>query len=553
MLGAAAGLLSAAAGVGASLLVSVLAGGSPTPITAVGSRVIDATPGAVKDWAIRTLGTYDKPFLLGGIYFAIALLAALTGVIAWRSRRAALALTALLGVIGLAAAAADRTTLVNPLLKLLPALAAIAVSVGLLAWFTRGWSSSRTTSEATAHSDAEPAAVGGGSTAASKTPAPSDADTLPAPAFTIRPMARPKASENSAPAGFDRRAFLAAAMVGGAVAATGYGTSRVFGQLGARSRDAITLPSAADAVGPLPKGAALQVPGLSSYITPNKDFYRVDTALSVPQIDASTWTLKIHGLVDREVELSYQDLLDMPLVERRITLACVSNEVGGKYAGNATWLGVRTDDLLKELGIRDGADAVKSTSVDGMTIGTPLDALTDGRDSMIALGMNGEPLPLAHGFPARLVVPGLYGYVSATKWVVDLEVTRFADFSAYWTSRGFAEEAPIKLFSRVDVPRSFASLKQGKNAVAGVAWAQNTGISKVEVRVDEGDWVEARLAEQDSIDTWRQWVYEWDADAGTHNIEVRATDTDGNPQTSRRVPPRPDGATGWHSVNVTVT
>jgi DMSO/TMAO reductase YedYZ molybdopterin-dependent catalytic subunit len=303
----------------------------------------------------------------------------------------------------------------------------------------------------------------------------------------------------------------------------------------------------------LPVGASLDVPGITPYLTPNGDFYRVDTALSVPQVDAGSWSLKIHGLVDRELELSFEDLLDMPLIERRITLACVSNEVGGHYAGNASWLGVRTRDLFSRLGIRDDADAVKSTSVDGMTIGTPLEALTDGRDAMVAIGMNGEPLPLAHGFPARLVVPGLYGYVSATKWVTDLEITRFSDFDAYWTDRGFSEQAPIKTFSRIDVPKSFAELKPGRNAVAGVAWAQNTGISKVEVSIDDADWQEARLATEDTIDTWRPWVFAWDADPGSHNIAVRATDADGRTQTSRRVPPRPDGATGWHSVAVTVT
>ena len=188
-----------------------------------------------------------------------------------------------------------------------------------------------------------------------------------------------------------------------------------------------------------------------------------------------------------------------------------------------------------------------------MTIGTPLEALTDDRDAMIAIGMNGEPLPLDHGFPARMVVPGLYGYVSATKWVTDLEVTRFADFDAYWTSRGFAEQAPIKTFSRIDVPKSFAQLRAGTNAVAGVAWAQNIGISKVEVRVDEGDWQKARLATEDGIDAWRQWVFAWDADPGSHTLDVRATDANGDTQTSRRVPPRPDGATGWHNVAVTVT
>ncbi len=470
----------------------------------------------MKDWAIRNLGTNDKPFLLTGIFAAIAVLAAVTGIIAWRSRRAALALTTVLGLIGVAAAAADRTTLVSPFAKVLPAVVALIVSVGLLWWFTRGW----------------------------------DAHHAASPQSAPLPVLR---DENPAPAGFDRRAFLAAAMVSGAVAATGLGTNKIFGNLGARSRDSITLPTAADAAGPLKAGYGFDVNGLTPYLTPNNDFYRVDTALSVPQVDAGSWSLKIHGLVDREIELTYADLLDMPLIERRVTLACVSNEVGGHYAGNATWLGVRISDLLEQLGIKAGADAVKSTSVDGMTIGTPLSALTDDREAMIAIGMNGEPLPLAHGFPARMVVPGLYGYVSATKWVTDMEVTTFSAFNAYWTDRGFSEQAPIKLFSRVDVPKSFAQLSKGKNAVAGVAWDQNTGISKVEVRVDGGGWQPAKLAEQDTIKTWRQWLYEWDAPAGQHTIEVRATDADGRTQTSRRVAPRPDGATGWHSVAVTVT
>ncbi|MBA2558500.1 MAG: molybdopterin-dependent oxidoreductase, partial [Propionibacteriales bacterium] len=295
------------------------------------------------------------------------------------------------------------------------------------------------------------------------------------------------------------------------------------------------------------------VRGVTPYITANSDFYRVDTALSVPQIDAGSWSLKIHGLVDHDLELSFADLVDMPLIERRVTLACVSNEVGGHYAGNATWLGVKISDLLKEVGVASDADAVKSTSVDGMTIGTPLEALTDDREAMIAIAMNGQPLPLEHGFPARMVVPGLYGYVSATKWLVDMEVTRFTDFHAYWTDRGFDAEAPIKTFSRIDVPTSFARLPAGKHAVAGVAWAQDTGIKTVEVRLDGGAWQQARLPRQDSINTWRQWVYEWDAEVGPHQIEVRATDLSGYTQTSRRVAPRPNGATGWHSVNVTVT
>jgi DMSO/TMAO reductase YedYZ molybdopterin-dependent catalytic subunit len=529
--GASAGLLSAAAGVGASVLTATLLGGAPTPITAVGERVIDATPGALKDWAIRTLGSNDKPVLLAGIFTVLGLLACLTGVVAWRSRAAALGLTTILGLIGLAAAYTDRTSVVGTAARITPALTALAVSVALLARFTEHWDAWHSADAVSAASASErvPAPVPPqGSTGAGSTPA-------------------------SAPPGFDRRAFLAAALVSGAVATTGFGSSRLFTNAGTKSRSGIRLPRPDSPAPALAPGETLHVDGITPYITDSADFYRVDTALAVPQVSAADWTLRIHGEVDSEVTLSYRDLLDMPLIERRVTLTCVSNEVGGDLAGNATWLGVRISDVLKRAGVRGGADAVKSTSIDGFTVGTPLTALTDGRDAMIAIGMNGQPLPVDHGFPARMVVPGLYGYVSATKWLVDMEVTRFADFTAYWTARGWAAQAPIKTASRIDVPTGFAQLTAGKTAVAGVAWAQHTGIASVHVRIDGGAWQPARLAEQDTIDSWRQWVYEWDATPGSHVLEVRATDKSGATQTSRRVPPRPDGATGWHNVSVTVT
>jgi DMSO/TMAO reductase YedYZ molybdopterin-dependent catalytic subunit len=546
------------------MIVSVIVGGAPTPITAVGSRVIDATPGAVKDWAIRNLGENDKPFLLAGIYTALAVLAAVTGLIAWRSRRLALAMATLLGLIGFASAAADRTSLVNPASKLAPAMSAILASVGFLYAFSRSLSPSTGAEVATGDADEETLlAVGAGpSQAAAPTvnPTRGSSDFLNSPTLRPKSAARGTAGlgsdtvdANPAPYGFDRRAFLIAVMASSSVAAVGFSTSRSFGDVGARSRNSITLPAAADGVSPLQQGMRLDgIRGITPYVTANDDFYRVDTALSVPQIDASQWRLKIHGMVDDEFELSFAELLDMPLVERRITIACVSNEVGGRYAGNATWLGVRLSDILARAGIDPDADAVKSTSVDGMTIGTPLQALTDDREALLAIAMNGEPLPLEHGFPVRMVVPGLYGYVSATKWLVDLEVTRFDDFSAYWTDRGFDSEAPIKTFSRIDVPTSFAKLDAGPNAVAGVAWAQNVGIAKVEVSLDGVDWQETRLADEDTIQTWRQWVYEWDAEPGSCTIAVRATDSNGDTQTSRRVPPRPNGATGWHSVSVSV-
>ncbi len=511
-------------------MASVLVRGAPTPITAVGSRIIDATPAALKDWAIRTLGTNDKPFLLGGIFTVLALLACLTGIVAWRSRGLALGLTAVLGLVGLAAAYADPTQLVGSVGRLVPALVGLTVSVGMLAWFTASWTGEPMPSDRGLADSGAEASV------------PSDS-----------PIGYGGYSDQLAPAGFDRRAFMAAALVSSAAAVTGFAAPRVFSNAGTQSRRAIRLPRPSSPAPSLDAGASLAIPGLAPYLTPSNDFYRVDTALLVPQVPAADWTLRIHGLVDNEIELTFQDLLNMPLIERRVTLACVSNEVGGEYIGNATWLGVRIDELLKQVGVNGDADAVKSTAVDGFTVGTPLTALTDGRDAMIAIGMNGEPLPVEHGFPARMVVPGLYGYVSATKWIVDMELTRFEDFTAYWTDRGWDAQAPIKTMSRIDVPAAFAKVKAGRAAVAGVAWAQHTGIKAVEVRVDEGAWQPTRLAGQDTVDTWRQWVYEWEATPGVHTIEVRATDMTGYTQTSRRVPPAPNGATGWHSVEVTVT
>ncbi len=504
---------------------------------------------------MKTFGESDKLYLLTGIFTVLGLLAAVTGVLVWRSRWLALGVTTLLGLVGLAAALTDRSQLMNTFERVAPSLAALIISVAALAWFIHtlglglhglvpGTKSAHTHQTPENETPAERSAVPVAAKTAVGARHPHDEF----------PRARPKHDESSAPAGFDRRQFLLATLATGAVAAVGVGSSQLVTGVGSRSRDSIALPTAADKVAAISPGYDFGVKGLTPHMTSNKDFYRVDTALSVPQVDAGTWTLKITGMVDEELEFSFEDILNMPLVERRITLACVSNEVGGHYAGNATWLGVKISDLLEQAGVSSDADAVKSTSADGMTIGTPLDVLTDDRDALLAIGMNGVPLPLEHGFPARMVVPGLYGYVSATKWVTELEVSRFDDFSAYWTEHGFSAEAPIKTFSRIDVPKSFAQLSPGKNAIAGIAWAQHTGIEKVEVQIDDGEWHTAKLADEDTTDTWRQWLYPWDAtDSGLHQIRVRATDTADSTQTSRRVPPRPDGATGWHSVSVTVT
>ncbi|MYV58150.1 molybdopterin-dependent oxidoreductase, partial [Streptomyces sp. SID3212] len=327
----------------------------------------------------------------------------------------------------------------------------------------------------------------------------------------------------------------------------------------AATREDIVLPPPASPARPVPAGADLRIPGLSSFTTPNKDFYRVDTALVVPRVDASAWRLRIHGAgVTRPLTVGFDDLLRRELIERDITLTCVSNEVGGPYVGNARWIGVRLADLLREAGVRppsDGgpADQLVARSVDGMTIGSPVETVMDGRDAMLALGMNGEPLPFAHGFPVRMLVPGLYGYVSACKWIQDLELTTFDAYDAYWVKRTWSREAPIKTQSRIDTPRPFASPKAGRVPVAGVAWAQHRGIARVEVRVDGGAWQTARLAEESGRDTWRQWMWEWPATAGSHTLEVRATDRDGYTQTDRRAGTVPNGATGRHSVVVAVT
>jgi DMSO/TMAO reductase YedYZ molybdopterin-dependent catalytic subunit len=302
----------------------------------------------------------------------------------------------------------------------------------------------------------------------------------------------------------------------------------------------------------LPAGSNLGIPGLAPFVTSNSSFYRVDTSIVLPQVDPTSWQLRIHGMVSRDIVLTFDELLNRPLTEDYVTLCCVSNPVGGPYIGNALWLGTSLAALLREAGIKAGADQLMCTSVDGFTSGTPVQAVMDGRDALLAVAMNGQPLPVAHGFPARMVVPGLYGYVSATKWVTDIEVTTFAGNYAYWVGQGWAQQAPIKTESRIDVPSGTSQIPPGRTAVAGVAWAQHKGIDAVEVRVDGGPWNLARLAAVPGIDTWRQWVWEWDATRGNHTIEARATDKTGYTQTATQEQPEPNGASGYPSVAITV-
>jgi DMSO/TMAO reductase YedYZ molybdopterin-dependent catalytic subunit len=353
-----------------------------------------------------------------------------------------------------------------------------------------------------------------------------------------------------------RRNFLTWTIVAGAAAAM----ATVAGQLLASASSAVDtarqklkLPTAAKPAAAPPEGADLRIADLTPYVTPNDDFYRIDTALQVPVINPTDWTLKITGMVQNPIQINYAELTAKPLVEHLTTLTCVSNDVGGDLAGNALWLGYPIRELLAEAKPLQGADMVLSTSDDGWTASTPLSALTDPkREAVLAIGMNGEPLPIEHGFPVRMVVPGLYGYVSATKWVTELKVTSYSKDEAYWTPLGWSARGPIKLASRIDVPRK-SSVDAGTVVVAGVAWAQHTGISAVEVQVDDHGWQPAQLAETAGPDTWRQWRYEWAAVPGKHTLTVRATDADGKLQTADVAPPMPDGATGYHSIDVKVS
>jgi DMSO/TMAO reductase YedYZ molybdopterin-dependent catalytic subunit len=512
-LAALSGLLAGFASLAFAELVSAAVRPEASPVTAVGGAAIDRTPAGVKDWAIRNFGEDDKLVLQLGIVLTLALFALAVGLLALRHRRTGAAAVLLFGMVGAAAAVSrpDSTGLVDGLPSLLGAVAGAVLLYVLV-------------------------------------------DRLAAPHRSV--------GEQEHEGGWDRRGFLIAATAAAAASTAAGAVGRALNGRSAQdavaSREAVRLPAPASPAKPVPAGAQLRVRGLGPFTTPNDTFYRVDTALVVPKVDAGSWRLRIHGEgVRRDLEFTYQDLLGRPLIEREITLTCVSNEVGGPYVGHARWIGIRLSDLLKEAGVkppsRGGpADQLIARSVDGMTLGTPVEDVMDGRDAMLAVGMNGEPLPFAHGFPVRMVVPGLYGYVSACKWIEDIELTTFDDYDAYWVKRSWAREAPIKTQSRIDTPKPFGRPEAGTVMVAGVAWAQHRGIEKVEIRVDEGPWRPAQLAEQDTADTWRQWSYPWKATPGGHTLTVRATDGTGEVQTEKRTKTVPDGASGWHSVVVTV-
>ncbi|WP_063009173.1 molybdopterin-dependent oxidoreductase [Nocardia kruczakiae] len=589
---AACGIVSAGLALGVAELVSVPVGAGSAPLAAIGATVVDHTPDGVREWAIGTFGTNDKMmlYLLMGVVALIV--AALVGVIERTARPIG---SAVLGLFGIGAAWAALERPAANWTWALPSVIGVALAIVALRWLIRRYEAA-----------GAPAMARGGAGARAAAPDPTKAiaaqdDRTRAAEIRIEGGAAGSGSgggaggdgsagagaEDSAGGGdhpegmpgrshgedaplsargaawprvvktdvaqLDRRHMIRGIAGVGLLAVAAGIAGRVLGA-SARSvageRAAVRLPPPNVPVPPVDPAADLRIPGLAPYLTPNSDFYRIDTALTVPQVSKQTWSLRIHGMVDREILLDYADLARRPSVERLVTLTCVSNPVGGDLIGNASWLGYRLDELIAEAGPHPDADMVLSRSADGFTAGSPLAALTDGRDALLAVGMNGEPLPVEHGYPARLVVPGLYGYVSATKWVTDLEITRFDRAQAYWTRRGWSERGPIKTGTRIDTPRG--AVRAGKVTIAGVAWAQHRGIDAVEVQIDNGPWQPARLAAEPSVDTWRQWSYDWDATAGTHTVRARATDGTATVQTAEVADVIPDGASGYPSRTIRV-
>lgn len=481
--------MSVAAALAAGHLVAGLVSPLASPFLAVGNTAIDLTPLRLKDFAVRTFGENDKLVLLGGMAVVLAALGVVAGLVSRRSPWPGAALAGVLGLLGISAVLARPATTAW---SVVAPLASLVVGVLAFRWL---WSQA-------------PVEVPG------------------------------------------RRRFLWST----AVIAAGAGVAAVGGQLLAgrvdveASRRGITLRPRVKAP-EIPFGADFSREGTPPFLTPNEKFYRVDTALSVPRLRAEDWRLRVHGMVDHEMVLTYDDLLRRPLEEKTITLVCVSNEVGGPYISTANFIGVSLPDLLRDAGVRPGADQLATRSVDGWTCGTPVESImAPGSNAMLVVGMNGEPLPLERGFPVRMVVPGLYGYVSATKWLVDAELTTFDAFDPYWAQRGWGKKAPVKVMSRIDRPKAFERVPAGRFVVAGTAWAQHVGVDRVEVRVDGGPWREATLATEVNVDTWRMWRVELDLKEGNHTVECRATNRKGYTQTNERAAPVPDGATGWHSM-----
>ncbi|HYI52307.1 MAG TPA: molybdopterin-dependent oxidoreductase [Microbacterium sp.] len=516
---AAAGAGGAAAVLGAGLgeLTAAIVAPGASPFAVIGAALIDLAPSWAKDAAIALFGTNDKLALLVGIGIVLVGVAAVAGLVELKWPPFGRAIMVAFGGVGVLAAVTRANA--GPLDWVPSVVAGVtaAMALGLLMSRLPGRSQRAV------------------------------ADTSP-------PDAAPSAPESPAPP-VERRTFLlwaAGTAAVGVLAAVGSSLARASSAAVNVVRDALNLPAPATPAAAVPATAELGISGLAPVITPNAQFYRIDTALIVPQVDPADWSLRIHGLVENEVTITWDELLALPLEESITTLACVSNPVGGDLIGNALWLGYPIRELLARAAPTAEADMVLSRSIDGFSASSPIEVLTDERNAILAVGMNGEPLPPEHGFPVRMVVPGLYGYVSATKWVTELEVTRFDRATAYWTTRGWSARGPIKLQSRIDVPRREQGLKAGESVIAGVAWQQTVGISGVEVQIDEGGWRPATLATAISDDTWVQWSMPWTATEGDHLIRCRAISTTGEVQTEEVSRTDPDGATGWHERFITV-
>jgi len=502
-----AGIASALALLGVAELLAALFARAASPVLAVGSFIVDIVPRPLKELAITLFGETDKIALLVGVGLGAVVAAAVAGILEYRFRGIGAILLAIGGAL---ATAAIVTRAGSGALAWLPPVVGALVGVAVLLMLIA----------------------------------------------RLRRWVNAAVASNAEAVGVNRRGFfLMSGIVAGTAIIVGVG-ARVLNAATASvaaARDALRLPAPGTTV-TVPAGAQFDVPGLTPLITPNADFYRVDTALTVPNVDPTTWRLSIEGMVDTPVELSFDDLVNMGLNEYGVTLTCVSNEVGGNLVGNAIWTGVPIRDVLRMAGVQADADMVLSESVDGYTASTPLSSLTDDNlDAIFAVAMNGEPLPFEHGFPVRMVVPGLYGYVSATKWVTKLTVTRFDRDEAYWTPRGYSAEAPIKLSSRVDTPKIGAPVSAGAVVIAGMAWAQPVGVQKVEVSIDNGEWQETQLSTPINDQSWVQWKLDWTAEPGSHYIAVRATDKQGNLQIEEQAPIAPNGSSGWQRTLVTVS
>jgi DMSO/TMAO reductase YedYZ molybdopterin-dependent catalytic subunit len=499
-----AGAVAAGLALGVSEFIAGLVASLPSLIESLGNWVIDIVPPGVKDFAIETFGTNDKLALLIGIAVVTLLLGVGVGIVSRKHFWVAMIVFGAFAVLASLAGARDSAVSLGN--AIIPAGLAALTGLGALQWL-----------------------------------------------YTVG-----ETGDVSEEASSSRRAFIIAtgAVVGAAALSAGFGRMLLErGRIIAAGRTEVVLPPPVEAAPPVPQGAEFGIDGLAPVIVPNEDFYRIDTAFAVPRVNLPEWRLKLTGRVDRPYEINYADLLDMPMVERTITLSCVSNQVGGDLVGNAKWLGVPLVDILDRARPSADAEQLVGRDVDGFTVGFPLEAAYDGRDALVAVGMNDEPLPFEHGFPARLVVAGLYGYVSATKWLSEIELTGWDEFDAYWVPRGWAKEAPIKTQSRIDTPLNGSTIEAESRTVAGVAWAPTRGISKVEVQFGEdADWVEAELSVPLSDDSWVQWKADWaDPVPGRQRLRVRATDGEGNTQTDQIRSPAPDGATGYHSVLITVS